>query len=510
MIKDKGTNLLAKGIDLAKIDFPSILSKFHDGVLITDKHGVILYYNTSMGKVDDIEPDDAIGKRVLEIYALSERQSPTMRCLASQQAIINDPLFYRTHLGKVTNAFLNVYPLFNDNMLVGSICFVSEYHMVEKRISTPRPNATYESERKNGTRFSFADIIGRRTDLSESVRIAQMAAESPSPILIAGETGTGKELFAQAIHNFSTSSKNRFVPINCAAIPENLLEGILFGTSTGAFTGSIEKAGLFEQANGGTLFLDELNSMPISLQTKLLRVIQEKKVRRIGAHNEVSLNMKIISSINQDPHEEINKGNLRLDLFYRLGVVFVKLPTLKERNRDHLKLTNHFIDKFNSKLKKHVSGISPQVQEFFSHYHWPGNVRELEHVIEGAMNLVGREQLIEESHLPQHFLRSISTLDTHNKKETSSTDTSFPISTESLKEQSHKEVDNIQQSLRKLNEEHRVAEKKIIHNALTSTKGNIAQAVRILGLSSPQTLQYKMKKLNLHRSDFLGKDITTT
>jgi len=492
-------------IDIATIDFTSVFSQFHEGILITDTDGVIVYYNDAMGKIDDLEPAYTTGKKILEIYDLTEQQSPTMRCLAAKQAIVNEPLFYRTNLGKITNGFLNVYPLFKDKNLIGAICLVTEYHIVEKKLLTAQPSPFSEPGSKNGTRYSFVNIIGRRTDLAECVKIAQMAAHSPSPVLIVGETGTGKELFAQSIHNSGSSSANQFVAINCAAIPENLLEGILFGTSKGAFTGSIEKAGLFEQANGGTLFLDELNSMPISLQTKLLRVIQEKKVRRLGSHREVSLNLKIISSVNRDPLSEINQGNLRQDLFYRLGVVFIQIPTLRQRPRDMHKLIHHFIQKFNSRLKKNVSGVSQQVEDFFTHYHWPGNVRELEHVLEGAMNLVGTDEIIERHHLPPHILRSVFTENDDDKVSKQSLAPLTANGSDSAIDRFCQEVLNNQESLPQLYEAHRAAERMIIKRALAASKGNIAQAVKILGLSSPQALQYKMKKLELFRTEFLDR-----
>ncbi len=488
-------------LDITAIDFSSVFSQFHEGVLIADKSGVIIYYNSAMGKIDDIGPEYAVGKKILEVYDLNEQQSPTMRCLGSKQPVLNEPMFYRTRLGKVTNGFLNVYPLFTDAKLIGAICFVVEYHMVEEKLFAPQPAKVYQPERKNGTRFTFDDIIGRQTDLSESIRVAKMASESSSPVLIVGETGTGKELFAQSIHNYSPSSENQFVPINCAAIPENLLEGILFGTSKGAFTGSIEKAGLFEQANGGTLFLDELNSMPVSLQTKLLRVIQEKKVRRIGSQKEVDLNLKIISSVNRDPFDEINKGNLRLDLFYRIGVVFIQIPTLRERRQDITLLFNHFIKKFNSRLKRNVRGVSSEVNEFFMHYNWPGNVRELEHVIEGAMNLIGNDEIIEKRHLPNYFLRSVSLDEAGNayvQPHSSASNEPEPDLCIDL----CKKVSAIQDSLQKLDEAHLLAEKTLVKRALSLSKGNVAQAVKVLGLSSPQALQYKMKKHNLTRDEF--------
>lgn len=506
MVHQQLTSLLSNWRNYSSIDFTSILSNFHEGVVITDSSGKILYYNPTMGAIDDIAPHSAVGSKITELYDLSDEQSTTMRCLKQQKPILNIPIFYQTNLGKVTNAVSSSYPILNNVELVGAITFTKDYHMVKELIST-KSSAQKGSqlERPNGTRFTFDSIIGKQTDLAESVRIAQMAADSPSPVLISGETGTGKELFAQSIHNFSKFSERHFVPINCAAIPENLLEGILFGTSKGAFTGAVNKAGLFEQANGGTLFLDELNSMPISLQTKMLRVIQEKKVRRIGSHKEISLDLKIISSINQDPHEEINSGRLRLDLFYRLGVVSLHIPSLRERTLDLDMLIQHFIEKFNKRLKKNVVDVSKDVKRFFKSYRWPGNVRELEHVTEGSMNLLQAESIIEQQHLPQYLLHTASagvTSQTADDLSESSDTTPIPDTFtdffQFIAESDAGQLHSLK-TISKLNER---IEKQTIEKALTFTKGNMAKATAILEISSPQALQYKMKKLGIERNLF--------
>lgn len=502
------SSLFTDSVNLGPNTISSILDDFHEGVVITDNSGTILYYNSAMGQIDQIPPDTAIGKKIVDIYDLTQEQSTTMRCLKHRAAIYNEPMFYRTRLGKITSSISNVYPIFNNNSLIGAISFTKDYHMVEKIFSTKLPQKIQANEKKNGTRYTFDDIIGRDSDLADCVRIAQMAAESPSPVLIVGETGTGKELFAQSIHNFSTYNKQLFVPINCAAIPENLLEGILFGTSKGAFTGAIDKAGLFEQANDGTLFLDELNAMPVSLQTKLLRVIQEKKVRRLGSNEEISLNLKIISSVNQDPYDEINRGNLRLDLFYRLGVVMLQIPPLRQRSNDIDKLLEHFLKKFNKQLKRNVSTISTDMTRLLYSHKWPGNIRELEHVLEGCMNLVGSEVYLEKKHLPLYFHSSSSQSLSSTQQEI----TGPPIHDDPLPPISAgKQIDDFisthnslnQLSLKSLEDAHQKLEKRTIETALFTSKGNVAKAVKMLGLSSPQALQYKMKKHKLLRSSYL-------
>lgn len=220
-----------------------------------------------------------------------------MTCLRTGKTIRNLACYYRTHLGRVVNSVHNVYPVTANRNIIGAICLITDYRNIEHTFDTviksqpPISVPTYgvtnsvniAKAKKNGTRYTFDNIIGTAPDLLNAVKSAKLASESASPILIFGETGTGKELFAQAIHNSSPRRNDPYLAINCATIPENLLEGMLFGTTAGAFTGAIDKAGMLEKADGGTLLLDEVNSMPLSLQAKLLRFLQERKVRRIGS-----------------------------------------------------------------------------------------------------------------------------------------------------------------------------------------------------------------------------------
>ena len=269
---------------------------------------------------------------------------------------------------------------------MGAIMFVKDYQLLDKTMSNIRPPQK-KGHYNNGTQYTFKNVKGNNPEFRRCINTAQMAANSPSPIMLYGETGTGKELFAQSIHNVSVRRKAGYIPVNCSAIPENLLEGILFGTTRGAFTGALDKPGLFEMANGGTLLLDEINSMPIGLQGKILRVLQEKKVRRVGSLKEIDIDAKIISSINIQPHQAIENNTLRADLFYRLGVVFIGIPPLVERKDDISLLVQFFVEKCSDTLGVRQHRLSKQVMDMFFTYQWPGNVRELEHIIEGAMNV---------------------------------------------------------------------------------------------------------------------------
>ena len=391
--------------DFDSLDFLPVFDAFDEGIIITDTSGHILFYNETQAGIDDLRPGTVIGKPIADIYRLEWQDSMIFRCLEANTPIIGRLFFYRTCQGKLANTIHSVFPLHLDEKQVGAICFVKNYNLLEKVMSgfsTLSPNTP--PELANGTRYQFTDIVGVEKSFLHALTMARLAAESSSPVMLFGETGSGKEMFAQSIHNYSSRKDKPFVGINCAAIPDTLLEGLLFGTVKGAFTGAMDKNGLFEQANGGTLFLDEINSMPIALQSKLLRVLQEKKIRRVGASGEIPVAVKIISSVNIPAHKAIRDRQLRMDLFYRLAVVYIAIPCLREQPQGIETLTRHFIYKNNLALDKQVHGLSEPVMQFFRSYHWPGNVRELEHLIEGAMHTIGSDTTLRIAHLPPHLL----------------------------------------------------------------------------------------------------------
>ncbi|THB72385.1 MAG: PAS domain-containing protein [Desulfobacteraceae bacterium] len=480
-------------LNLNNMDIDRILADMHEGVVISDKNGKVRFFNRTQARIDDIDPDDAVGKKITDIYQLDDASSSTMRCLATGKPILKEALVYRTRLGKVANVINNVYPIFRDGKLVGAINFSQDFHLLSQtmfREQERQHKGGRQSRSGNGTRFVFEDIIGDDPAVSQAIQTAQLSSDSPSPIMICGETGTGKEMFAQSIHNYSMRRKKWFIPVNCAAIPENLLEGILFGTSKGAFTGAVEKSGLFEQANGGTIFLDELDSMPIMLQAKLLRVIQERKVRRLGSLNEIDLDLKIISSVSRPPLDIVRENLLRMDLFYRMGVVFIMLPPLTDRQDTLKQLIRYFIDRYNLALKLKVQGISRRVEQLFLSYHWPGNVRELKHVIEAAMNMVAGQETIRSTHLPPHIFSSME----RHTASVRSTITDYSKEPPVTPGGTHL----------KLSEHREASEVQMICSALEKTGGNAAKASGLLGVS-PQALHYKLKKYRINARQFKFK-----
>jgi transcriptional regulator with PAS, ATPase and Fis domain len=239
-------------------------------------------------------------------------------------------------------------------------------------------------------------IVGRSRKMRRVLRLVSMVARTESPVLITGESGTGKELVAQSIHLQSRRSGEEFVPVNCGALPETLFESELFGHAKGAFTGAVgDKAGLFEIADSGTLFLDEIGEMPLSTQVKLLRAIEERRIRRVGAGTFRSVDVRIIAATNRDMTAALESGEFRKDLFYRLNVFQIELPPLRERREDIPLLSAYFLEKYNIKLGKKVKGFAPGTQRALLAYSYPGNVRELENAIERAVALTEGERITE-------------------------------------------------------------------------------------------------------------------
>jgi two-component system response regulator AtoC len=237
-------------------------------------------------------------------------------------------------------------------------------------------------------------IVGRSPKIEQALTLSDKVARHPSTVLITGESGTGKELIARHIHDASPRAAKSFVAVNCAAIPEALLESELFGHAKGAFTGAtVERQGLFEEAHEGTLFLDELGDLPVSLQVKLLRALQEGEVRRVGDNASRTVDVRLVAATARDLESDVAEGKFRADLYYRVNVVRIHLPALRERSEDVPELVRHFVDRFNRRLGMHVTGVTAAAMRALVEYPWPGNVRELENVVERAMVLTDGPQL---------------------------------------------------------------------------------------------------------------------
>lgn len=271
-------------------------------------------------------------------------------------------------------------PIFDDGRSVGFILYFSEMQSVKKLVNTMAGSTAH---------FVFKDIIGNEERLLGVISIAKRIATSSSTVLITGESGTGKEMFAQAIHNESNRRNGPFIAINCGAIPRDLIESELFGYVEGAFTGAKKHGnpGKFELAEGGTIFLDEIGDMPFDMQVALLRVIERKSVTRIGSNRETPTDVRVIAATNKDLRKAVNEDKFREDLYYRLNVLNITIPPLRERKNDIPLLTEYYIDKYSAQLRKKITGISSEALSVLSQYDWPGNVRELQNTIERAVNI---------------------------------------------------------------------------------------------------------------------------
>lgn len=385
------------GIGLKNTIYEQILQMIDIGIHVIDTNGKTIIYNEKMKKIEGMEVQDVLDKNLLDVFSFNQNEDSTLlEALKYGKTIKNVKQTYFNNKGQMITTINDTFPIIDNGTKVGAIEIARDVTKLERLI---RENM----DRKGAAKYTFDSIIGSSKELLEVIESSKRATRTSSSVLIIGDTGTGKELFAQSIHNGSSRSSKPFISQNCAALPDTLIEGLLFGTKKGAFTGAIERAGLFEQAEGGTLLLDELNSLSPALQAKLLRVIQERTVRRIGDTKDRDIDVRIIATINEDPIDAIANGRLRKDLYYRLSVVSLFIPPLKERKKDIKDLAYYFIEKYSQLFGMPITGVDEEVLDAFLMYDWPGNVRELEHVIEGTLNLLDYEEKITFSHLPIHF-----------------------------------------------------------------------------------------------------------
>ncbi len=442
---------------------------------IVDATGRIVYLSTDFEKIDGYKVSDILGENVLDVYKTDLNSSTHMKTINDKTVLKNAHFYYPSVTGQPVEVVMDVYPVFSGAKVIGSFGVTrdtSKIQALTEKLFILQKALVDQTRRinKNGTQFCFDDIIGSGQEMQNVIKTAKKMANSESRIMILGETGTGKELFAQSIHNASARAKEPFIAINCSAIPDTLLESILFGTTKGAFTGAEDKPGLFEEAKNGTLFLDELNSMNIVLQSKLLRALETNTIRRVGGNKEIPANPRIISAMNVDPEEAIKAGNMRSDFFYRLAVVIIECPPLRNNEENIIELARFFINRYNKILGRNIDEISEEVIQILKSYKWPGNVRELSHCIEYAMNMVDIEDnCLSVKHLPAFVL------------ENTATNVILPVIVP--------EITDYNQTIMQI-------ERNILTQALKDNNGNINKTAKELNLSR-QNLFYKLKRLNI-------------
>lgn len=525
----------------------TILNNMTEYVYIVDEDGYLQFINPAAEKFENLASKDILGKHINDIYTQAE--SPTLKALQEGKPIPEHENIYMID-GKQYHELAKAIPLYSGEKLLGACTIQRDMTLISQMLSD---NAALQKNQREDPKIkkkTFDSLIGEHPAFQRSIEVAKSAATNSSPVLLSGFTGSGKEVFARAIHNASARKNKPFLAINCAAVPDGLLESILFGTTKGTFTGSLDKIGLFEQAEGGTLFLDEINSMSLNAQAKLLRVLEEKEIRRLGGSCDIKINVRIISSINTMPQMALQKRQLREDLFYRLSVTTIMIPPIKDRPHDIALLTEHFMHKFNRIYGKNLQRLSPQVHDFFTSYPWPGNIRQLKHVIESSISSAPQDQTeILMKDMPHYlFETGTATVEAFQQIPPGAPANSVPVknaapgfltsqaasampadpavspqpqtpamqsgsqdlfSTQAVSSQQQTlasnpavqpaqttPADHLQpENLYAMIEE---KEKKQIMDALLQSGGNVSKAARQLGMSR-QNLTYRMKKHGIHR-----------
>lgn len=430
--------------------YRAIIENISDGLLIIDQQGKITDLNHIGGRILGIDPREVVGMKISEVV---DFQPVVLDVLKTGKSLVDKELFLKIK-NNIVHLVKTSIPIRDENgVMVGVVDTFREIKRIHKMINQMvGAQAT----------FTFQDFIGNSVKLRKTLKMAEIAANSSSTILIQGESGTGKEVLAQAIHNASDRSNGPFIALNCAAIPRELLESELFGYEEGAFTGAKRggRPGKFELAGGGTIFLDEVGDMPLDMQVKLLRVTQDRNVMRVGGQRYLEVDVRIIAATNRDLAVEVREGNFRQDLFYRLNVLPIFIPPLRQRPEDIPLLVTHVLRKLSAKLKKQVLGLSPEVVRSLKNYYWPGNVRELENLLERCINYTDGDR-IKVSDLPDSMLGEIDHL-------------------------------KLAKELKPLNE----VEQQTVVQALKLAGGNVSQAAKRLGVSRT-TIYNKLKKYSI-------------
>ncbi len=448
-----------------------LLKLLDSGVYIVDSDGCGLFYNDTMAAMEEINIEDVVGKKYHRAFpGVPLNESTMYKALNKRQATMNKEQTYKNLYGKEITTINSTVPVMDEEQVIAAVEVARDITNIRSMSDKILTLQETKIEKRKPVkpiikRYAFEDIIGESEAFEAVIERARKAALSDVSVFIYGETGTGKELFSQSIHYASKRKNMPFLAQNCAALPATLLEGILFGTAKGGFTGAVDRAGLFEQASGGTLLLDEISAMPYDLQSKLLRVLQEDYIRRVGGTTDIPIDTRIIATVNEPPWKLIEEGKLRKDLYYRLNVVNLSIPPLRERLDDIPLLTEAFLNKHNERFGKEVWLVSDKAAEVLRHYDYPGNVRELENIIMQSVSMADKEHVLSEKllQMPVKIMKKMSA-DAERWDGSTTLD-------------------------RYLGE----LEKEIIKEEMIKEDGNITRVASSLGIKR-QTLQYKLKK----------------
>lgn len=443
----------------------AIFLSTQDAISVVNNKGEHMMVNPAYTKITGISTEDILGKEAN--YDVLEGESVHLKVLETRSAIEGVTLKLRP-TGKIVIA--QAAPIIVNNKLIGSVAGLTDVTEINKL--NDKLQEAKKKIRQLSAKYIFDDIIGESKIFLESKIQAQKAARVPVTVLLRGESGTGKELFAHAIHAQSTRKNNQFIRVNCAALSESLIESELFGYVEGAFTGAKKggKKGIFEEANKGTVFLDEISEINLNTQVKLLRVLQEKEITRVGSSMSIPVDVRIIAATNVNLEQAVRNGRFREDLYYRLNIFPINIPSLKQRKDDIPLLVNEFIKKFNYEYGRNIRGIEEQAVNRLMEYDWPGNVRELENYVGRCIiNMNFSEQIIKKSNLPQQVIKTENLYD--------------------VKEILNEDIESLEGHIAKVEAEY-------LQNVLYSMGNNKTEAAKKLGISI-RNLYYKLDKYGI-------------
>ncbi|HZK10963.1 MAG TPA: sigma 54-interacting transcriptional regulator [Atribacterota bacterium] len=457
----------------------AIIYSTDDAISVVDGNGLHTIINPAYTRLTGLTEEDVLGKPPT-IDIADEGESMHLKVLRTKKPVHG----VRMRVGpNRKEVIVNVAPVIADGVLKGSVAVIHDVSEIEylneelKRVK--------QRVRHLESKYTFEDIVGKSRSMIIAKEQARKAAQTPATVLLQGESGTGKELFAHAIHHASKRKNQQFIRVNCSALVDTLLESELFGYEGGSFTGAKKtgKKGLFEEANKGTIFLDEIGVMSLNLQAKLLRVLQEKEIIRVGGITPLNVDVRIISATNIDLKNAVKEGRFREDLYYRLYVIPIYIPPLRERKEDMPLLVNSLIRKFNQDFGRNINGILPEALNILANYFWAGNVRELENVIERAIiNMKLSEGLISLKHIPP--LTELNKVEVIEEK---------PIISSELDNLIDYNLDK--NNLKKIKD---ATEKIALINTLKSTNEDSIKSAKKLGISL-RSLYYKIKKYNIKK-----------
>ncbi|MDM5225371.1 sigma 54-interacting transcriptional regulator [Cytobacillus sp. NJ13] len=438
-------------------ELQAILDFIADGVIAVDEKGIITVCNPSVYSILNLPYDSVIGKSIDDILVNSQMQ----KVLSTGKEELN-----RIQDANGVKVVANRIPIRHEQKVFGAVCTFQEVHRLQQQEQEIRKKLLH---RGHVTKYSLNNIVGESEMYQKAIQKVKKYSQVDSTILLTGETGVGKEVFAHLIHSFSKRSEGPFVAVNCAAIPENLLESELFGYVEGAFTGAKKggKTGLFELAHQGTIFLDEIGELAESLQAQLLRVLQEGEVMRLGDERVIPINIRVIAASNRDFEKMVEDGSFRADLYYRLNILDIPIPSLRERIPDIPLLCNFFIKELEPGIRRNIEGFTAEAMKIMQSYHWPGNIRQLRNIVERAMILS-----------PENMIDSETVIAAGGKDFTKLHELKQYCNNEELDEET--KLQNY--------------EKEYILNVLKQVNGNKTEAAKILGIGRT-TLWRKINSL---------------